>query len=358
MRRAVYVVAALLVLTAPSNWAVANAQTPFYREAKPAGSAVIPNTSPAFERSVLDDYVAFMEWYFEMRFTPEERARYDVYLINDWNTNPVYRNNLLVTAKEMRRVRSLPYLVATGERANTRASGATEAAMLQMAGGGQPRELLNAIKASAASGLEETQFLLAVIEKAERPLVRRRDMTAQPFTRQHVDSLADLLAFRANAVAGKKVIEPTESMRDQLQTFLIDYWNANPKRQGEIWLWLFGAHVDWHAIKHAGYAWPTTVTTPYRTRLAVRNWADQVATWFPDLKTHADRRIAEYNAYVAKMSIAEMEMEMNIQRGRMARDQAAVTSMRNQMTKQHVVNMNGIEGIGGGREWEYRTVAQ
>lgn len=358
MRKAALYVAALFILTAPSNWTKANAQVPFYRESRPTGSAIVPNTSPAFERGVLDDYVAFMEWYFEMRFTPEERARYDAFLINDWNTNPVYRNNLLVTAKEMRRIRSLPYLVATGERATTRASGATEAAMLQMAGGGQPRELLNAIKASAASGPEETQFLLAVIEKAERPLVKRRDMTAQPFTRQHVDSLADLLAFRANAVAGMKVIEPTEAMRDQLQAFLIDYWNANPKRQGEIWLWLFGAHVDWHAIKHAGYAWPTSATTPYRTKLTIRNWADQIAIWFPELKGHADKRIAEYNAYVAKMSIAEMEMEMNIQRGQMTRDQATVNSMRNQMTKQHVVNMNGIEGIGGGREWEYRSVAR
>lgn len=102
MRRAVYVIAALFVLTTPCIWSAAEAQTPFYREARPVGSAIIPNTNPAFERAVFDDYVAFMEWYFEMRFTPEERAQYDAYLINDWNTNPVYRNNLLVTAKEMR----------------------------------------------------------------------------------------------------------------------------------------------------------------------------------------------------------------------------------------------------------------
>ncbi len=328
---------------------------PFYRQAPATGSPIVPNTDPPFERSVLNDYIAYMEWYFEMRFSSADRQRYEAFLINDWITNPTYRNNLLVTAREMRRVRMLPYLAATGERANARAAGATEAAMLQMAGGGQPRELLNAIKASANGGLEESRFLLGVIEKAERPLVQRRDMSAQPFTRQHVDSLTDLLIFRANAVAGKPVVEPTEQMRDQVQDFLISYWNANPKRQGEIWLWLFGAHVDWHAIKHAGYAWPTSATTPYRTKLAIRNWAEQAAAWFPDLKPHAERRIAEYDAYVARMSMAEIEMEMNIQRGQITRDQSAVASLKNQMTKQHVVNMNGIEGIGGGREWEYRT---
>lgn len=55
------------------------------------------------------------------------------------------------------------------------------------------------------------------------------------------------------------------------------------------------------------------------------------------------------------MSGQEMQMELNLMQQRIAVDQQSMVSLRAQLTKAHVVNMNGIEGMGGGREWESRA---
>jgi hypothetical protein len=332
--------------------------SPVYVEPAPNRSRQLV-AAPLLTESMLDGYVGLMEWYFELRFSPDERAQYDAFLIDDWRTNPTYRENILAGGRRLQAIRAQAFLQASSERASARASGAQEQAMLQMlGGGGAPRELRNVIRASAAGGQAESQFLLRTIESHERPLVQTRDRSAMPFTRQHVDALTDLLVFRANAVAGRRVIQSTEAMRDQMRRFLVEYWNANPTRHAELSLWLSGSRTSWQVIQHAGSRWPSQAMTPYQLRRELRSWADQVSTWFPALRDIARVRVDEYTAYVARMPVAEMAMELQLQSQRFALDASAVTSLRSQLVKQHAVNLNGIEGIGGGRVWEYRTITQ
>lgn len=350
---AAWAVAALLVATG----ADAQAPTTLYREATTAPSIIIIPGTPAFTSALADDYIDYMAWYFDIRFSPSQRQRFTDFLKSDWIASAQYRTNIIETSKAYRAIRRTPFLQAESQRAQIKASGAQADAMRMMIDqNAPPQELHNLIKYNAARGNLESQWLADAIEAATRPLVSTRDFSAKPFTRREVDALADLLAFRANAVVGRRTIEPTESMRDALQAFLVDFWNRNSSRHGELYLWLFSSRASWAEIVHNGRSIPTRPTTPYQLRREIRDYAAQTALWFPKLRPYSDRRIAEYEAYVARMTPAEMQMELNLMQQQAAVAKQSAQALRNQLVKTHVVNMNGIEAIGGGREWEYRTV--
>lgn len=305
-----------------------------------------------------DEYIGFYEYYFEMRLAPADRTAYKALIARKWRTDTAFRRGLRATSEAYRATRAMPYLEASRLRTQRRAAGSLEQTMLAAIGGAaqQPTEVLNQIRSLAQGGDEEARWLLRQVETFEAPVVTSMNILARPFTRQHVDALVDLLVFRANAVAGALVIEASEAMRDSMRDFLIAQWNKDAARQPDIYLWLTDVKADWQAIEHAERAWPHGAITPYQRHRVLRDWAQQTRSWFPALARSADARLEQYRLYVARMSPAEMSMELGLVAQSAAVAQQAAQSLRNQITAAHVVNLNGIEGLGGGRVWEYRLL--
>lgn len=314
----------------------------------------------AQDQAAIEAYTKYQEWHFELRFTPEQRTKYQELLARDYN-----RGNLAAD------VDSAPKIVESSKKSDWMTlfkahsdqkkvddiESSTQAMM-------NPNNIYgNGIRAQtrreAQKGFASSAFLLRTVEAYEKPLVGDGNIYTSLFPRQ-VDAAFEWTAFRIVAVTGKQ-IEAGEDARRQMRERIIKTWKdaGDKNKLANFKGWLDLNVNNWLIWRLGDYSFYTRLS-PYQKKEQLLEWAQEIVGIAPETKPYLEQRLKEYKDYVAKMPNSEIkaeferkkqtdakfQTEMARMQGEMRSTQQTFAQMRQSLLSFHVANMNIAENIG------------
>jgi hypothetical protein len=325
--------------------------------AEPDG--IVPNTNPAMQKNILNDYIMQMEWHFEMRFTNTERKTYEQIIIDMWNSSERLRGNIHFWVKNIQDVRAKSWFDIFMESSSRTNSDVMDCGMEGLLSNWTPNSLKGIIKKSAKEGDKEGVFLWNKITTYEQPVAEGKIFVSK-FTQRYIDAAAEWMTYKINLVANKEFIVLTEEKREQMKKMILEAWNneqAGKKSEfqfGNVQAMLLQASTYWNTLRLTKKYSLDSYTTNYNKLNTLADWAKEAVYYCPAVKPYAEARIKEFTDYAANMSEAEWKLEF--QRLNM---QAAITNesfrqMRNDMVRNHVQMLNITEPANSRYRWEVK----
>lgn len=317
---------------------------------------IVPNTNPAMQKSILNDYIMQMEWHFEMRFTDAERKTYEKIIIDMWNNNEKERANIIYWAKDIQAIRAKDWFSIFMELSSRVNSDIMDVGMSGILDNWNPNSLRGIIKKGAKDGDKECVFLWDKIITYETPIVEGKVFVSK-FTQQYIDAAAEWIAYKINLVANKEFIILTEEKREQMKKMILEAWNneqAGKKSEydyGNVQAMLLQASTNWNTLRLTKKYSMDSYTTNYNKLSTLADWAKEVVYYCPTVKPFAEERIKEYTEYAANMSEAEWKLEFQRLNMQADMNKQAFQQMKNDMVRHHVQMLNITEPRNSGYEW-------
>jgi hypothetical protein len=327
--------------------------------AEPDG--IVPNTNPAMQKSILNDYIMQMEWHFEMRFTDAERKTYDQIIIDMWNNSERLRGNINSWVKNIQDVRAKDWFSIFMELSSRTNSDIMDIGMSGLLNNWNPGSLKGIIKKAASEGDKECTFLWNKINTYETPITEGKVFVSR-FTQMYIDAAAEWIAYKINVVANKEFIVLTEEKREQMKTMILAAWNneqSNKKSEydyGNVQAMLSQASANWNSLRLTKKYSLDSYTTNYNKLSTLADWAKEVIYYCPAVKPFAQARIKEYADYAANMSEAEWKIELMRLNMQADMTKQVFQQMKNDMVRNHVQMLNITEPANSGYRWEVKEV--
>jgi hypothetical protein len=317
---------------------------------------VVPNTNPTLSKSVMNDYITYIEWHFEMKFTAEERKEYENIIVDMWNNNEKDRADIKNTALYTQELRKKDWYTLFSEHSGKVNGEIMDLGMEGLLSTWNPTTVRGRVKKGAQTGDKESVFLWNKITEYESPIAEGKVFVSK-FTQKYVDATAEWMAYKMNVVANKEFIVLDEEKREQMKKMILNAWNKEqsekkqPYDYGNVEGMLMQATTNWNTHRLTKKYSLDSYITNYNKLYTLAEWAKEVVYYCPDLKPYAEQRLKELNDYAAKMSDAEWQLEF--QRLKMQADMSkqAFQEMKNQMVKSHVLSLNILEGYD---KWEVK----
>ncbi len=336
----------------PANY---TRDTVFYSPEFVEDNTILVAGNPALTQKIVNQNIYFYELYFEMDFSSRQKEQFTELLKAKWKKNSAEQNDILNKSRIAENWLALDYDKVWSEILSSKTLETMENGMFMP---DEPKSVLGKLKKEANKGDSVSVFLMQIYEKYDRFLAENRNTGAFPIRRIYTDYFTESMVFEANAVAGRKVVEATDEVKQQMA----DYWKAefekaNQTNQFNIHYYLMGKYSFWKVLRHNKYKFPILKHfTNYQKKTSLRDWSNEVGQYFPTLQPDAEKRIAEYKYFVTTMTENEMQLEFyriqaegqNIQRmGEAMREQVNRNhaNMQREMMKNDAVLSNGIENI-------------
>jgi hypothetical protein len=320
---------------------------------------VVPNTNPAMQKSILNDYIMQMEWHFEMRFTDAERKVYERIIVDMWNNNEHQRNNINYWVKDIQTMRNKDWYTIFNELSSRNNSDIMDVGMSGLLGNWQPKSLRGIIKKAAQEEDKECVFLWNKITTYETPIMEGKVFVSK-FTQLYIDAAAEWIAYKINVIANKEFIVLTEEKRAQMKIMILAAWNKeeNSKKSefayGNVESMLMQASTYWNTLRLTGKYSLDSYTTNYNKLSTLADWAKEVIYYCPAVKPFAEARIKEYANYASNMSDSEWKIEFMRLNMQADLSKESFRQMRNSMVEAHVNMMNITEPSNSGYRWEVK----
>ena len=337
-----------------------------------SADAILVNLSPPITQKMADSYTNFQEWHFELRFTPEQRQKYQAFLVEDLKKGRLV-DDVRQSVGIVDNAKKSDWMTLFNFHSQQKSKDEIEESTEQMLNNGQIHG--DGIKAQtrkeAKNGYLSSAFLLKTVADYKKPLIGDGNIHTSLFRRQ-IDATFEWTAFRITMVAGKKVIEANDESRNLMEQRLIKTWNDNknnPNKLANFRSWLELNVNNWLVWRIGDYSYFARLT-PYQKKSQLAEWGQEVLGFAPEMKPYVDARIKEYKDYVAKMSNEEIKSEFELKKKSDAKFAAKIQQMQNDMrnTQQtfaqmrqsmldfHVANLNISENIGNtGYVWQIKN---
>ncbi len=318
----------------------------------------VPNTTPVLTKNILNNYIAIIEWHFEMRFTPNEREQYEAIVVDLWNNDPTgkERTNMQEASVYVEELRKKNWYDLFSEQSSRRNNDIMDCGMEGLLSNWEPTSLRGKIKKGAKEGNQELIFLWNKITVYEQPVADGKVFVSN-FTQRYIDAAAEWIAYKINVVANKELLVLDETKRQQMKKMILEAWNKeqagkkNTYEYGNVEAMLSEASTYWntHRLTRT-YSFDNLITN-YNKLATMVEWGKQALFYFPGLKPYVEQRIKELNEYAAKMSDAEWQMEFKRLNMQADMNKLAFQEMKNQQVRSHVLSLNIIEGY---NKWEVK----
>jgi hypothetical protein len=324
--------------------------------AEPDG--VVPNTNPAMQKSMLNDYIMQIEWHFEIHFTNEERRTYEKIIIDMWNNDEKQRSDINFWVNDVRQLRQKSLGDVNAECFRRQNSDIFDCGMEGLLGTWNPTSLRGGIKKGAQSQDKESVFLWNKITQYEQPVAEGKVFVSK-FTQKYIDAAAEWIAYKINVVANKQLIVLDEEKREQMGKMIMTAWKKEQAEQKSEYEWgnvqamLSSASTYWNYLRLTKRFSLDSYITNYNKLSTVADWAGEVVYYCPAAKPYAEQRIKELKEYAAKMSDAEWQLEFKRLNMQMDMSKQVFQQMKNQMVESHVLMLNILEGYD---KWEVKEV--
>jgi hypothetical protein len=321
--------------------------------------AVVANTNPAMQKSILYDYIMQMQWHFEMRFTDAERKTYEQIIIDMWNSSERLRGNINYWAKDIQTVRAKDWYAIFMELSSRTNSDIMDVGMEGLLNTWNPSSLRGIIKKAAKEGDKECVFLWNKITAYETPIAEGKVFVSK-FTQQYIDAAAEWIAYKINMVANKEFIVLNEEKREQMKTMILAAWSKEQNGQkseydyGNVQAMLLQASSNWNSLRLTKRYSLDGYSTNYNKLSTLADWAKEVVYYCPAVKPFAQARIKEFADYAANMSEAEWKLEFMRLNMQADMSKESFRQMRNSMVEAHVNMMNITEPVNSRYRWEVR----
>jgi hypothetical protein len=322
--------------------------------AEPDG--IVPNTNPAMQKSMLNDYIMQMEWHFEMRFTNAERKTYEQIITDMWNSSERLRGNIKSWADNTQQLRQKDLGAVNAECFSRQNRDIFDCGMEGLLNEWNPNSLRGIIKKAAQTGDKECVFLWNKITTYEQPVAEGKVFVSK-FTQKYIDAAAEWIAYKINVVANKQLIVLDEEKREQMGKMIMAARNKEEAEKKSEYEWgnvqamLSSASTYWNYLRLTKRFSLDSYITNYNKLSTVADWAKEVVYYCPAVKPYAEERIKELKEYAAKMSDAEWQLEFKRLNMQMDMNKQVFQQMKNQMVESHVLMLNIIEGYD---KWEVK----
>lgn len=323
---------------------------------------VLIEGNPPITQKTVDAYTNYQEWHFELRFTPEQRQKYQSFLLED-----LKKGRLLEDVKQSPQIvdgfKKSDWMTIFTFHSQQKQKDSVELSTEQILNNGQIHGdgLRAQTRKEAKKGYLSSAYLLKTSAEYDNPLVGDGNIHTSLFRRQ-VDAVFEWTAFRITMVAGKRVVDATEKDRAEMAQRIIKTWNDNKNNSNKLnnfKSWLDGNVADWLIWRAAEYSFFLR-QTPYQRKSQLAEWGQQISGLAPAMKPYIEQRIKEYKDYVAKMPDAEVKTEFQLKQktdakfaaemqkmqAQMKMNQQTFAQMRQSMLDLHVANLNIAENTG------------
>lgn len=341
------------------------------------GQTTFPNSTilvlnPSITQEMVDNYTSFQEWHFELRFTPEQRNKYQSLLLEDLKKGRLV-TDVQQSPSVIENAKKSDWMTLFTYHSQQKSKDDIEESTEQMLNNGQIHG--DGIKAStrkeAKNGCQSSAYLLKTLVEYKKPLVGDGNINTSLFRRQ-VDATFEWTAVRITFVAGSKVVEANESERALMEQRIIKTWNdnkSNPNKLSNLKNWLDTNVSNWLIWRLGDYSYFQRLT-PYQKKAQLVEWGQEILGLAPEMKPYVEKRIKEYKDYVAKMPESEIKgefekkkqtdakfaAEMQKIQSQMQMNQQTFAQMRQSLLNFHVANLNISENIGNtGYVWTIKT---
>jgi hypothetical protein len=310
---------------------------------------IVPNTNPAMQKSMLNDYIMQMEWHFEIHFTNAERKIYEAIIIDMWNSSDRLRGNVKFWADNTNELRQKDLGTVNAEYFSRQNKDIMDCGMEGLLTNWNPSSLRGIIKKAAQTGDKECIFLWNKITEYEKPIADGKIFVSK-FSQKYIDAAAEWMAYKINVVANKQLIILDEEKREQMGKMIMAAWNkeqAEKKSEydwGNVQAMLSSASTYWNYLRLTKRFSLDGYTTNYNKLITVADWAKEVVYYCPAVKPYAEQRIKELRDYAANMGEAEWKIEFMRLNMQMNMSKQVFQNMKNQMVESHVLMLNIIEG--------------
>jgi hypothetical protein len=159
--------------------------------AEPDG--MVPNTNPAMQKNMLNDYIMQMEWHFEIHFTNEERRIYEKIIIDMWNSDEKQRSDINFWVTDVRQLRQKNLGDVNAECFSRQNRDIFDCGMEGLLTEWTPNSLRGNIKKAAQNGDKECVFLWNKITTYEQPVAEGKIFVSK-FTQKYIDAAAEWMA--------------------------------------------------------------------------------------------------------------------------------------------------------------------
>jgi hypothetical protein len=330
-----------------------------FQPSYPEKKGIVPNTNPALDYSILNDVITIMEWHFEMRFTPAERAEYENILIEEWNKNEKgnERENIKSFTTYLQTLKQKSNFDIFMEQSSVTSADIMDCGMEGILGNDwKPTSLRGGIKKQAGEGNKECIFLWNKIINYEKPVAEGKVFVSK-FTQKYIDAAAEWIAFKINVVADKELIVLDETKREQMKKMILDAWSKEKSNQkseyeyGNVQAMLSEASTNWNTLRLTKVYSMDKYITNYNKLSTLADWAKQAVYYCPAVKPYAEQRLKELNDYAAKMNDTEWQLEFQRLNMQANMNNQVFQQMKKDMLHSHVQMLNIIEGYD---KWEVK----
>jgi hypothetical protein len=322
---------------------------------------IVPNTNPAMQKSMLNDYIMQMEWHFEMRLTDAERKTYEQIITDMWNSSEKERGNINFWVKNIQDVRAKDWYSIFNELSSRTNSDIMDCGMEGLLSNWTPNSLRGIIKKAAKEGDKEGVFLWNKIISYETPVAEGKIFVSK-FTQQYIDAAAEWIAYKINVVANKELIVLNEEKREQMKGMIMAAWNKEETEKkseyayGNVQAMLMEASANWNSLRLTKKYSMDSYSTNYNKLNTLADWAKEVVYYCPAVKPFAEARIKEFADYAANMSDTEWKIEFMRLNMQADLSKESFRQMRNSMVESHVLMMNITEPVNSRYRWEVKEV--
>jgi hypothetical protein len=317
---------------------------------------VLAGASHRLTTNELNGYITYISWYFRLVFSDKERTAYKEILVNNWNRSPDERKKITDGYNEYNRLIKLSGAAISGELNELLSATIWDDGFSGLTSNREPNTLSGKMKQAAERGDAEAKFVMNKINLSDKVLANGNNYN-QPFTQGMADAFTEWITYMVNMVAGKQVIIPDEGQRKTMSDMVVKLWirdisNTNNVTTG-IGNEVSTAVREWDALKLKRTGDFSVFITNYNKLSKMVDAAKLAYFYCPSLKPYAEARQKEYADYAGKMSNDEWQLELYRLQGEMRATNMAISMMKEQQLKAHVINMNNALSFSGDPKYEW-----
>jgi hypothetical protein len=360
---------------------------------------IVESAKTSITQKEVDDYTNFNEWHFELRLNPEQRQKYQAFLIDDLKkgklVDDVYTKSVFMdefkkkgwmelysTHSDLKNTDNIE--LATQDTLNGKGSETYVDPLIELYGGKKPDKnakpaeekiygtgIYANLRRWAKNDKGSSAYLLGIIKDYQKALIGDGSYKTSLF-RKDIDATFEWLSFRMVIVAGKKVVEGNSEERALMEQRIIKTWKdlqSDRNKLSKYKEWLDSNVSEWLIWRGGEYSFFAR-QTPFGKKEQLAKWGNEILGVSPQMRPFVEQRIKEYKDYVAKMPNEEIKKEFEIKQktntefairmqkmqNDMKSTQQTFAVMRQGLMNLHVANLNIAENIGNtGFTWQIRS---